>query len=268
MRKLVVGAGWKMNKTVREAKDYCSRLLSQLRAADMALVDIFVLPPFTALAEVAAALPDSDIKFGAQNMHWETRGAWTGEISPSMLHELGCSYVEIGHAERRRFFNETEETINRKVLAALEHQLMPILCIGEQSPTDREQNQSVLRAQLEVALAHVEPSQLLNILIAYEPQWAIGQPNAAAPDYIQTMHLFLRRHLASQFGAGSADSARLLYGGSVNLQNAETIVRQRDVDGLFIGRAALDPDDFLQFIALVVRVGQAKAKVTSQAWNG
>ena len=250
-RKLITGTGWKMNKTPAEASLYLRALLPLLRDADLSRVEVFVLPPFTSLATVASLLNASAIGFGAQNMHWDDSGAWTGEVSAPMLVETGCRYVEIGHSERRTHFGETDDTVNRKVLTALRHLLIPILCIGEtHDEKTRGDTEPVLLHQIDAALRGVRSDAVPDVILAYEPRWAIGQAEAAPPAYINDVHRFIRSHIARQHGIVSAEQTRIIYGGSVNLNNAAEIVEQADVDGLFVGRAALEPHNFVHLIKL------------------
>ncbi len=259
MRKLIAGTGWKMNKTASEARQYIARLLPLLDAAVLAQVEVFVLPPFTSLAAVEPLLAGTPVGFGGQNMHWDSAGAWTGEISAPMLAEAGCRYVELGHSERRYYFNETDEYVNRKVLAALAHNLIPIICIGE---TADEKNaghtEPVLRQQVATALRGVPAARVPDALLAYEPRWAIGQADAAAPAYIQQVHAFIRAGLAQQHGADIAAQTRVIYGGSVNQVNGADIIALPDVDGLFIGRAALDARDFSIMVKMVASAATHK----------
>ena len=258
-RKLVAGAGWKMNHTAAEARRYIQTLLPLLAGVDDARVEVFVLPPFTSLAAVEPLLNGTPVGLGAQNMHGEPSGAWTGEVAPPMLLEAGCRYVELGHSERRYHFNETDETVNRKVLAALAHGLVPILCIGEtQEERAAGQTEAVLAHQVQTALRGVEEGQRPAVILAYEPRWAIGQQDAASPAYIQAAHCFLRAGLAAWYGPSVAEQTRIIYGGSVNLDNAGSIIALPDVDGLFIGRAALDPQAFARLVRLVEQAARAR----------
>lgn len=256
MAKYMVGTGWKMNLGAAAAREYCEALLPLL-PADTALVDAFVLPPFTSLHAVQPLLADSAVAFGGQNMHWDVSGAWTGEISAPMLAEAGCAYVELGHSERRYHFNETDELVNKKVLTAVAHKLQPIICLGE---TADEKNagrgDDVLRTQVTVSLAGLAPEQVPMTVLAYEPRWAIGQKEAASPDYIQQTHRLLRQVLVDLYGQAIAAQTRIIYGGSVNQQNGPDIIAQPEVDGLFIGRAALTPAGFAQMVEIVLNAAR------------
>ncbi|MGQ9887025.1 MAG: triose-phosphate isomerase [Aggregatilineales bacterium] len=258
-RKLVAGTGWKMNKTASEARRYITDLLPLLDIHTLTLVEVFVLPPFTSLAAAGPLLQNTQIGVGGQNMHWENSGAWTGEISAPMLVEAGCRYVELGHSERRYYFNETDEFVNLKVLAALAHNLVPIICIGETADEkDAGRTEAVLEHQIRTALRNVAPQRVPNVLLAYEPRWAIGQADAAHPDYIQNAHAFIRDVLAHAFGNSAAKNTRVIYGGSVNLDNSAAIIQQADVDGLFIGRAALYAPNFAQMVRIVAEAAVSK----------
>jgi len=252
MRKLMAGTGWKMNHTAAVARDYCEKLIPTLHEIDLRHVDVFLLPPFTSLHAVHPILKESPVRYGGQNMHWDDSGAWTGEIAAPMLVEAGCTYVELGHSERRYYFNETDEFVNKKVLSAMAHNLQTILCLGE---TAEEKNKGrgddVLRDQVTIALQGVAAARIPENILAYEPRWAIGQQEAASPDYIQRIHTLLREILVDLYGADIASQTRIIYGGSVNLDNAEAIINQPEVDGLFVGRAALDPHNFAEIVRIV-----------------
>lgn len=260
-RKLVAGTGWKMNKTASEARQYVTALLPLLDMHTLSQVEVFVLPPFTSLAAVEPLLKGTPVGFGGQNMHWESAGAWTGEISAPMLTEAGCRYVELGHSERRYYFNETDEAVNRKVLAALAHGLVPIVCIGETGDEKQAGSaENVLWQQTMTALRTVPTARVADVLLAYEPRWAIGQAEAAEPAYIQQVHAFIRAGLDQQYGARTAQQTRIIYGGSVNHDNAAAIIDLPDVDGLFIGRAALDAQNFATMVRMVADAASKKTK--------
>jgi triosephosphate isomerase len=248
-----LGTGWKMNKTRAEARAYVEALEA---AADLATLplQLFVLPPFTALADVAAGLADTPVLVGAQNCHWAPSGAWTGEISAGQVADCGASLVELGHSERRAHFNETDASLNRKVKAALAAGLRPLLCIGE---TTEERaldaaNVTVAR-QARMALAGLATSDLDRVLLAYEPVWAIGEGGSpASPDYANGVHAAVKNAVRDLFGR----SPPVLYGGSVNPTNAEALASMPEIDGLFVGRSAWQPDGLLclaRQIATVVR---------------
>ena len=242
MRRPVIAANWKMHKTAGETRALAEKLLScRNRAAE---VEIVICPPFTALPQACDTLRDTGLQVGAQNMHWETAGAFTGEISPLMLKDLGCSHVIIGHSERRQLFGETDAAINLKLKAALSHGLIPIFCLGE-TLEQREKNvtEKVCAQQLEQGLAGIQSWDLAKIIIAYEPVWAIGTGLTASPEDAQSVIAFIRRELGKRFSQ-AADQARILYGGSVKPENIGGLMAQQDIDGALVGGASLDAASF------------------------
>jgi L-erythrulose 1-phosphate isomerase len=247
-RQLFLGTGWKMNHTVREAVDYTYSLLAHLDAiSGRDLFQLFVVPPFTAIEAVKRAA-GGRFWVGAQNMHWAKQGAFTGEVSAPMLSELGVDLVELGHAERRMYFNETDEAIQRKVEAALEFNMRPLVCVGErQEERERGSGQAVIERQLRRAFQGVPVQMASRLMVAYEPVWAIGEHGTAAlGDDLRVMQEHIRSTLARLFG-GSASIA-VLYGGTVNQANAVSLLVDGGVDGLFIGRAAWRADGFAGII--------------------
>ena len=259
MSKLIVG-NWKMNGTVEETR----KLLFQIRvewSEECGNVEVAVCPPFTALIVARHELQQTGIKFGAQNCHFEKLGAFTGEISPIMLSELGCSYVILGHSERRTIFGETDELVSKKVRAALDAKLIPIVCIGE-TETEREANQTenVLLKQLTGSLASVNKNDIGRIVLAYEPVWAIGTGKTATPEQAQSAHAFIRTELTKKFGE-SAGAVRTLYGGSMKPTNARELFAQPDIDGGLIGGASLDAESFVD----IVRSALPAEPVTAEA---
>ncbi|MES9946424.1 MAG: triose-phosphate isomerase [Candidatus Thiodiazotropha sp.] len=241
-----------MNHTVADTKAYAETLLRQLDGKDLASVDLFVLPPFTSLHAANAAFAGTKVGFGGQNMHWEEEGAWTGEISAKMLVEAGCKYVALAHSERLQYFGETYDRVRLKVNTALRHGLSPILCLGENA---KEKNQgrteSVLKWQLETALADVSAADVPGIVMAYEPRWAIGAKDAASPEHVADQHNLFRNVLRKRFGEQTAEATRIVYGGSVTPSNGPDLIAIPDVDGLFIGRAAWSPDGLAEIINIV-----------------
>lgn len=248
-----LGTSWKMNKTVAEAVDYAHALgvWAQSTTVEAAVA---VLPPFTALAPVADILARSSgrllLQVGAQNMHWEDRGAFTGEISPLMVREAGATLVELGHYERRTACGETDATVNRKVRSAIRHGLSVVLCVGEDESTrDFGVVQEFVSMQLKIALHGVPAAALGNVVIAYEPGWAIGsQGTSASGEQIAAVHRCLRARLDELYGTEGAAQARIVYGGSVTRETVPTYAAIVEVDGLFIGRAAWDVADFVHII--------------------
>jgi triosephosphate isomerase len=244
----ICAANWKMHKTRPEAVDF-AEALPPLVAGDLDAVEVFVCPPFTSLAPVVEGLADSEIRVAAQNAHFEDSGAFTGEVSPSMLAELGVDGVIVGHSERRQHFGETDEALARKVPAALSAGLVPILCVGE-SLEQREagETEDVLRRQVEADLAEVRADALERVVIAYEPVWAIGTGRNATSEQAAEAIAHIRSLIASRSNA-AADAIRILYGGSVKPDNAADVLGPEGVDGALVGGASLDPDDFAAIVA-------------------
>jgi len=248
MRKKILAANWKMNLTHSEAESYLETFLSEIGQVND--VEIVIVPPFTAIpALVSASEKVAFLRIGAQNMHWEKNGAFTGEVSATMLRALYVKYVIVGHSERRTLFGETDEVVNRKVRAALEAGLRPILCVGESlHERDSGQVEEVLRRQLHKGLENVVEKDLPEIVVAYEPCWAIGTGRTATPAEAEQSHAFIRADLSELFGATTADRVRIQYGGSVKPENAEDLMRQKNIDGALIGGASLDPRSFARII--------------------
>jgi len=248
MRKKILAANWKMNLTHSEAESYLETFLSEIGQVND--VEIVIIPPFTAIpALVSASEKVAFLRIGAQNMHWEKNGAFTGEVSATMLRALYVKYVIVGHSERRTLFGETDEVVNRKVRAALDAGLRPILCVGESlHERDSGQVEEVLRRQLHKGLENVVEKDLPEIVVAYEPCWAIGTGRTATPAEAEQSHAFIRADLSELFGATTADRVRIQYGGSVKPENAEDLMRQKNIDGALIGGASLDPRSFARII--------------------
>jgi triosephosphate isomerase (TIM) len=252
MRKPLIVGNWKMNKTASEAVVFIHELQARMHAS--AHADIVVAPPFTALEAVRSALgPSSWIGLGAQNVHWDTHGAFTGEVSAPMLRDLGCRYVIVGHSERRTLFGERDADTQKEVRAALAHGLSPILCVGE-SLADRDagRTESVVTAQLSGSLAGLARQDLASVVIAYEPVWAIGTGRAATTAQAVTVHGSIRLFIGTGWDSGAASAMRILYGGSVTAQNIESLLASDAIDGALVGGACLNPDSF----ATIVRVAQ------------
>jgi triosephosphate isomerase (TIM) len=244
MRKKIIAANWKMNMTQAEAARFIEVFL--LEAADALEVDIVLVPPFTAIPKVTELLAErQDIKVGAQNMHWERSGAFTGEISAAQLRDLFVRYAVLGHSERRSLFGETSEIVNRKVRAAHEATLRPIVCVGE-TLAEREAGQveAILEQQLRQSLAELSAKDLQETIIAYEPVWAIGTGRNATPGQAQEAHAFIRGVLGELSDSAVADRIRIQYGGSVKPENAAELMSQADIDGALVGGASLDPRSF------------------------
>src|ERR1700704_1649292 len=248
MRKKIVAANWKMNMTQAESARFIESLLLEL--GDITDVEVVILPPFTAIAKVMEALGASQsIKVGAQNMHWEPNGPFTGEISAALLRDLLVRYVVLGHSERRTLFGETDEIVNRKVRAAHEATLRPIVCVGETlEQRDKGNVEKVLLKQLRGSLVDLIAKELQETVVAYEPVWAIGTGRVATPEQAQEAHAFIRHTLRDMSDETTADRIRIQYGGSVKLENARDLMTQPDIDGALVGGASLDPRSFAQIV--------------------
>jgi triosephosphate isomerase len=248
MRKKIVAANWKMNMTQAESARFVQSLLLDL--GDITDVEVVIVPPFTALAKVMEALGASQsIKVGAQNMHWEPNGAFTGEISSALLRDLLVRYVVLGHSERRALFGETDEIVNRKVRAAHEATLRPIVCVGETlGQRDKGNVEKILSIQLRGSLKDLNEKELQETVIAYEPVWAIGTGRNATPQQAQEAHAFIRQTLREISDEATGDRIRIQYGGSVKPENARDLMTQPDIDGALVGGASLDPRSFAQIV--------------------
>ena len=247
MRTPIVVANWKLNKTVGDAVRFTSALKDTV--SDVSGVEVVVAPAFTALNSVASTLKGSNFHLSAQDVFWEDSGAFTGEISPAMLEDVGCEYVIIGHSERRQYFGETNETVNKKVKAALSNNLKPILCVGE-SLEDREagRTESVIEDHVRNGLADISPDAIPSTVIAYEPVWAIGTGVTATPDQAQSAHTVIRSLLSEMYSVDLAAEVRIQYGGSVKPDNTAELMAQPDVDGALVGSASLDVESFAQIV--------------------
>ena len=245
-RKKIVAGNWKMNKTVADAAALAENI--KLELADCRDVDVVLCPPFTALKAVGDVITDTHIRLGAQNMHWEASGAFTGEVSAGMLRDFYCRYVILGHSERRTCFHETDEMVNKKVKAALANNLVPIVCVGETlAERDAGRQNDVVRRQVEQSLAGLGDN-LKAVVIAYEPVWAIGTGRTATAQQAQEMHAFVRRALAGVGGEDAAQAVRIQYGGSMKPANAAELLSDPDIDGGLIGGAALDARSFVEIV--------------------
>jgi triosephosphate isomerase len=247
MRRPVIAGNWKMNKTIGEAVELVKAL--KAKVADVTDVEVIVAPTFTALSAVADIIKGSNIKLSAQDMHWEKNGAFTGEISPLMLKDVGCQYVIIGHSERRMYFGETNETVNKKVKAAHEYSLKPIMCVGEKLE-EREAGimKDVVKDHVVNGLASLTEGQALATVIAYEPVWAIGTGKTATPEQAQEVHQFIRELLADMYSPAVADAVLIQYGGSAKPDNIAQLMSQPDIDGGLIGGASLDAESFTKIV--------------------
>jgi triosephosphate isomerase len=244
MRTPLVAGNWKMNKTVAEARELVSVMSAKL--SEIPNVEKVLCPPFLAIPALADMLKSSGIGLGAQNLHWEEKGAFTGEVSSGMIKEF-CQYVIIGHSERRTYFGETDESVNRKLYAALRAGLTPIVCVGETlEQYEAGSTSEVVRRQIGAGLAGVEASNAARIVVAYEPVWAIGTGKASSGENANFVHQqVIRPALSDLFGAGGAEAIRILYGGSVTAANASEFFAYPDIDGALVGGASLKADEFV-----------------------
>jgi triosephosphate isomerase len=247
MRTPFIAGNWKMYKTVAEAVVFVKELRSAVK--DVAGVDIVVAPPFTAVHAVAEAARNTNIAVAAQDLYWEREGAFTGEVSPAMIQEAGAEYVIVGHSERRRLFGETDAIVNRKTSAAIGAGLTPIVCVGE-TLEERERNETlaVLDRQIKDGLDRITATELAELVVAYEPVWAIGTGRTATAAQAGEAHAHIRKRLRQWFGADAADQCRILYGGSVKPDNIAELIAEDDVDGALVGGASLDVRSFVEIV--------------------
>ena len=247
MRRLWIGGNWKMHKTIGEALTLVQSLKDGLPHSEA--VEVVIAPPFTALPAVGPALRGTSIQLAAQNLHWADQGAYTGEISPGMLREVGCRYVLIGHSERRHWFKETDAVINQKMQAGLRAGLQPVFCIGE-TLEEREAGrvEAVLSQQIREGLQGFSAEQAASGVIAYEPVWAIGTGKTATPEMAQAVHSFIRGLLAELFDKRVASDKRIVYGGSVTPETTRALLAQADIDGGLVGGASLNAEPFIAII--------------------
>ncbi|WP_434297319.1 triose-phosphate isomerase [Clostridium sporogenes] len=246
MRTAIIAGNWKMNKTVKEAVELVKELKPLVKGAKC---DVVVCPTYVCLPAVLEEVKGSNIKVGAQNMHFEENGAYTGEIAPKMLEELGVHYVIIGHSERRQYFNETDETVNKKVKKAFEHNLIPIVCCGE-SLDEREGNitEKVLEEQIKVGLKELNKEQVEKLVIAYEPIWAIGTGKTATDEQANETIGYIRTVVKAMYGESVADKVRIQYGGSVKPGTIKAQMNKEEIDGALVGGASLKAEDFAAIV--------------------
>lgn len=255
MRKVIVAGNWKMNKTAKEAAKFFSELKPLV--ADVKNAGIIIGAPFTALETATRETAGSNIKIAAENMNAKESGAYTGEVSPLMLKDLGVEYVILGHSERREYYHENDEIINEKVKSALAHDLKPILCIGEKlEQREAGTTNDVVKTQIVGGLKDVTAEQMANVVLAYEPVWAIGTGKTATPAQAQEVHAFIRGLLTDLYGKEVAENVTVQYGGSMNDGNAADLIAQTDIDGGLVGGASLIPEKF----AVIIKAGDAAAK--------
>ena len=248
MKKFLIAGNWKMNKNINESEDFIKEIINNF-SGEETNVKLLVCPPFTNLSSVNKLIDNKGIYLGAQNCHWEESGAFTGEISLDMLMSVGCRYVIVGHSERRAMFCETDENINKKIHAILRKSLTPVMCIGE----TLEQRQAgetfdVLTHQLNVGLKDIDAEQIADIVIAYEPVWAIGTGKTATPEQAEEVHKFIRQMISQAAGETVSANIRVLYGGSVKPENVDEIMSKENVDGALVGGASLKADSFARII--------------------
>ena len=243
MRKTIIAGNWKMNKNHKEAVGLARDIVD--RVADVTDIDVVLCPPFTSLSAVHDVISDTPVSLGAQNLHWEKEGAFTGEISANMLLTLGCKYIILGHSERRLYFHETDDIVARKVRSAIKSGLTPIVCVGE-TRNEREEGitERIVEAQVREAFDGLSAEEFGGTVIAYEPVWAIGTGLTATADQAQQVHAFIRKLLRDMFGDDLADRTRIQYGGSMKPSNAHELLNETDIDGGLIGGASLDAESF------------------------
>lgn len=248
MRIKVIAGNWKMNNDLNESKDLISRLLGGLKNLN-STCDVVICPPFTSLSEASSMIKGSKIKLGAQNIHEEENGAFTGEVSAKMLLSAGCEYVIIGHSERRSIYKESDELINKKIKQAIKNNLKTIFCVGELLE-EREKNitEQVIKSQILKGLQDFSLDDLKDLIIAYEPVWAIGTGKTATPQQAEEVHLFIRKLLTNNYSSEFAENLRILYGGSVKPDNSKDLLSQKNIDGALVGGACLNADSFINII--------------------
>jgi triosephosphate isomerase (TIM) len=242
LRKVIIAGNWKMNKTSAEAESLVKELKEDL--SGVSDVDIVVIPPVVSLLKVRDIISGTNILLGAQNMHWEEKGAFTGEISGPMLKEIGVNYIIIGHSERRQYFGETDQIVNRKVQAAFSYKLNPIICVGENlKEREKGETENRIKTQIKSALAGLNIDEISDLVIAYEPIWAIGTGKSASPEEANHVIKYIR-NLIADISANAAREIRIQYGGSVKTSNIRALMSQSDIDGVLVGGASLDAESF------------------------
>ncbi|MDD5594707.1 MAG: triose-phosphate isomerase [Candidatus Omnitrophica bacterium] len=256
MRKTIIAGNWKMYKTIKEAIELTNGLTRELFKLDSSQIEVVLCPPFTALSEVSEVLAESDIQLGAQDVYWQEEGAFTGEVSCKMLKDAGAKFVIIGHSERRQYFSETNETVNKKLKAVLKSGLTPIVCVGE-TLQEREKNLTfkILEEHVAGALKDISEEEALKIVIAYEPVWAIGTGKTATPQQAEEVQKFIRDLLVKLYNKETANTIRIQYGGSVKPENIAELMQQPDIDGALVGGASLSVESFA---TIVKKAGEVK----------
>ena len=248
MRKMVIAGNWKMHNDLNETVNLISGIKNLLEESELKC-DVIIAPPFTSLETASTLVKDSPIKLSAQNMHFEDKGAFTGEISNSMLKSVGCEYVILGHSEKRSIFGESNEIINKKIVKALSVGLKPIFCVGE-TLEERENNvtEKVIEEQIRKGLENVSETDLSNVIVAYEPVWAIGTGKVASPEQAQDVHKFIRDLISKMYNSNIAENLTIQYGGSVKPDNAAGLLSKPDIDGALVGGACLVAESFVGII--------------------
>ncbi len=247
MRKPIIAGNWKMNKLTSEAVELAREVKN--KTGTIADREIVLCPPFTVLSSVKEVIKGSSIKLGAQNMYWEVRGAYTGEVSPTMLKDIGCNYVILGHSERRQYFGETNETVNKKAKIAFSIGLIPIVCVGETlQQREKGETLTVIEEQVKIGLSGLTKEESKGLVVAYEPVWAIGTGKTATPEEAEEVQRFIRKLLGQMFGKENAQAIRILYGGSINPDNISVLMSCEDIDGGLIGGASLNVESFLKVV--------------------
>jgi triosephosphate isomerase len=246
VRTSIIAGNWKMHKTIEEATQLAKQICDKIKDTD---TEVVLCVPYTALLAVKKVIDGTNIKLGAQNLHWEDQGAFTGEISPLMLKEIGVDYCIVGHSERRQYFNETDETVNKKAHTCLNHGIRPIICVGETlEQRENGEMKTLIKSQVVKALKDIDVSQMNNIVFAYEPIWAIGTGKTATPKQANEVIAFIRTIIRELYGDKVSTEIRIQYGGSVKPANVSEIMAQEDIDGALVGGASLKPDDFMQIL--------------------
>lgn len=255
MRKTIIAGNWKMYKTIGEAIELANGLKRELFDLDQD-IDIVICPPFTSLSEISEIIADSNIQLGAQDVHWQDEGAFTGEVSSLMLKEVGVKFVIVGHSERRQYFGETNESVNKKIKAVLKQGLSPIACVGE-TLNEREEDKTfkVLDDHIQNGLKDINSQDILNVIIAYEPVWAIGTGKNATAQQAEEAQKYIRELLTKMYNKDIASNVRIQYGGSVKPENIAELMEQPDVDGTLVGGASLSIDSF---VAIVKKASEVK----------
>ena len=248
MRKPIIGGNWKMNRgSPADAKEMLEKLTSLIK--NIKNVDIFIAPPFTALDSSYQVIKGSNVKLGAQNMYFEEKGAYTGEVSPYFIKAIGCEYIILGHSERRNLFNESDSLINKKLKKALAMDLKPIVCVGEHlEEREAGRTKEIIQNQINESFSDLTSDEMLKIVIAYEPIWAIGTGKTATPEQAEEIHVYIRELLSQKYNEEVGNTIRIQYGGSVKANNAESLFNKENIDGGLVGGASLDADSLYEII--------------------